>query len=94
MLCALGDATMSHRPDTRPRGVRDVADATCGKGHAYERPYAKWAKTRATTMAARELFPAPTIWPMLTGTSLYVGRGDTMVPFGKPEEVGYLQSVS
>jgi hypothetical protein len=45
-------------------------------------------------MAAREFFPAPTIWPMLTGTSLYVGRGDTTVPFGKPEEVRYLQCVS
>jgi hypothetical protein len=73
-----------------PRGVHDVANATGGKGHAHGKPYAKWANTRATTMAAREFFPAPTIWPILTGTSLYVGRGDTTVPFGKPEEVRYL----
>jgi hypothetical protein len=31
---------------------------------------------------------------MLTGTSLYVGLGDTTVPFRNPEEVGYLESVS
>jgi hypothetical protein len=31
-------------------------------------------------MAARELFPAPMTWPMLMGTSLYVGLGDTIVP--------------
>lgn len=36
-------------------------------------------------MAARELLPAPTIWPMLTGTSLYVGLGDTTVPLALME---------
>jgi hypothetical protein len=40
-------------------------------------------------MAARELFPAPMTWPMLMGTSLYVGLGDTIVLL--PEGWAYLK---
>jgi hypothetical protein len=41
-------------------------------------------------MATMELFPAPMTWPMLTGTSLYVGLGETKVPFMVPEGYPYL----
>lgn len=74
----------NHAVGTDHDGYCTVCSDVCTEVHA------KWAKVRATTIAAIELFPAPMIWPMLTGTSLYVGLGETMVPLSVPEGYPYL----
>jgi hypothetical protein len=92
MLGAIGDARMSivlkHDHTAWPEHDRYQT----ARSRIQRQIYAKWAKTSATTIAASELFPAPTTWPVLTGTSLYVGRGATTVPLMSPDVYGYLRA--
>lgn len=49
----------------------------------------KRANATATTMAAKELLPAPMAWPMLKGMSVRLGVGATTVPLVPLDGSGY-----
>lgn len=50
--------------------------------------YGKWAKRRAMTTATKGPLLVPIAWPMLIGSSLYVGLGETTLPFPLPDGYG------